>query len=235
MKRFLLLSLFIPTLLPAQFNLQQHYDLRRQIQTTTAEYFKAGEKEVVFAFIDINADRQHFDKTGATDAWYELAWYRPLLAGPFNYTVQYNDGIYFSPGDDGNLASPLAAAWLAGVSYPLTIGGTSLPIDLLAGWQPESGEFFWQATVVWFTPVTERISCSGFSDLWYDPLAENIAWLTEAQFTYSFNQLAVGTELKLSRGFAGAWTKKRGYFTVDDQPRTDEFWLLPTLFIKYTF
>ncbi|MFH1853673.1 MAG: DUF5020 family protein [Candidatus Neomarinimicrobiota bacterium] len=229
--------LFAPLLATAQFNLQQHYDIGRGIQTSTAEFFSATEKAVVFAFIDINYDTQHFTKSGATDIWYELAWYQPtpLLSGKLNASLQYNDGLYFFPLDSTLLGSAVQPAWLAGISYPFQLGEFVLPVDLLLRQQHGDDRLTFQATVVWFIPFNKRFTFTGFADIWTNATGPAVSLTTEPQLLVNHGRVSLGLEIEISRGFAGAWTADREYFSADGSPRDDEWWLIPTVFFKYTF
>ena len=231
-----LLCLF-PWLANAQFNLQQHYDLGRQIQTTTAEFFNVSNKNVTFAFMDINYDHRHFDKKGATDLWYELAWYHsiPLLDGKLNASIQYNDGIYFFPADSTTLYSAVHSAWLAGISYPFQIGEYVIPVDLLLRQQEGDNNLTYQITVIWFLSLNQRFTLLGNLDFWTNASGPTWSIQAEPQFLVNFGNAGIGLEMEISRAFPGAWTTSKEYFDAAGNPREKDWWFIPTLFIKYTF
>ena len=238
MKHKLSLTTFlVPILLTAQFNLQQHYDLGREIQTTTAEFFNVSSNSVTFAFMDINYDHRHFEKKGATDIWYELTWYHklPLLNGQLNGTIQYNDGIYFLPGDSLNLFSAVHSAWLGGISYPFQIGEYVIPVDLLLRRQEGDNSLTFQITVIWFIPLIQRFTLLGNLDFWTNSTGPTWSIQAEPQLLVNFGQAGIGLEMEISRAFPGAWTTTKEYFDASGNPREKDWWFIPTLFIKYTF
>jgi len=227
----------IPFLASAQFNLQQHYDLGRQIQTTTAEIFKVSNNNVTFAFMDINYDYRHFDKKGATDIWYELAWYQklPLLGGQLNGTIQYNDGIYFLPADSSTLSSDVHSAWLGGISYPFQVGEYVIPVDLLLRQQEGDNNVTIQMTVVWFIPLNQRFTLLGNLDFWTNASGPVWSIQAEPQLLANFGNAGIGLEMEISRSFPGAWTTSKEYSDTSGNPREKDWWFIPTLFVKYTF
>ena len=229
--------LLIPIIALAQFNLQQHYDLGRDIQTTTTEFLNVNNNSVTFAFIDINYDHRHFDKKGATDIWYELAWYRklPLPGGQLNGTIQYNDGIYFLPGDSATLFSAVHSAWLAGISYPFQVGEYVIPIDLLLRQQEGDNSLTFQITVIWFIPLSQRFTLLGNLDFWTNSSGPAWSIQAEPQLLINFGQAGIGLEMEISHAFSGAWTTSKEYFDAAGNPREKDWWFIPTLFIKYTF
>ncbi len=230
-------TLLLGSLLFGQFNLQQHYDAGRQMWTSTAEFFSANEQDVLFTFIDINYDHTHFDKAGATDIWYEAAYYRPIpgLNGKLNATLQYNDGLYFHPIDSISIGTATAAAWLAGISYPLSIGTFVLPLDFLIRSQHGDDKLTFQLTGVWFLPLWQRFTLAGYIDVWTNACGPAVSLMAEPQAMVNFGQLSLGTELEISRGFSGAWTTGKEYFKADGSTRETDWWLIPTIFVKYTF
>ncbi|MBC8402836.1 MAG: DUF5020 family protein [Candidatus Marinimicrobia bacterium] len=232
-----LTTFLVPILLTAQFNLQQHYDLGREIQTTTAEFFKECNNSVTFAFIDINYDQHHFEKKGATDIWYELAWYHklPLSSGQLNGTIQYNDGLYFFPGDSISLRTAIQPAWLVGISYPFQIGEYVIPIDLLLRRQEGDNNLTFQITVIWFIPLSQRFTILGNLDFWTNSTGPIWSIQAEPQLLVNFGQASIGLEMEISRAFPGAWTTTKEYFDAFGNPREKDWWFIPTLFIKYTF
>lgn len=236
MNKLIILTI-LSSALWGQFNIQQHYDLGRRIQTTKTEFFTADEQDVFFTFIDINYDSKHFDKAGATDIWYEAAYYRPtpLLDGKLNATVQYNDGIYFYPLDSTTLGNALEPVWLGGLSYPFRIGQFVLPVDLLVGKQSGSDQLTFQATAVWYLPLSARFTLAGFIDIWTNSDGPDISIMAEPQALVNFGQFSTGLEVEISRGFSGAWTDDKEYFTSTGSQRDEDWWFIPTLFLKYTF
>lgn len=226
-----------PFLLQGQFNLQQHLDLGRGIQTSTAEFFYTGQRAATYGFVDINYDHRHFTKKGATDIWYEVAHYQftPLLDRKLNLTLQYNDGIYFQPRDTLSLRSHVQRAWLGGISYLLAFGKHRFPVDILIRRQEGDDRWTWQVTLVWFVPFGKRWVASGYVDIWNQAGSSVIALNSEPQVYANFGQFSAGCEVEIDRGFAGAWTREESYFTAAGEPRDSRFWLIPTLFIRYTF
>lgn len=229
--------LLIPIMATAQFNLQQHYDLGREIQTTTAEFFNVSNNSVTFAFIDINYDHRHFDKKGATDIWYELAWYHklPLPGGQLNGTIQYNDGLYFFPGDSISLGTAIQPVRLMGVSYPFQIGEYVIPVDLLLRQQEGDNSLTFQITVIWFISLNQRFSLLGNLDFWTNTTGPAWSIQAEPQLLVNFGQAGIGLEMEISHVFPGAWTTAKEYFDASGNPREKDWWFIPTLFIKYTF
>lgn len=222
--------LFSPSLLSAQLKLQHHYDISRQIFTSTAEFLFHDPLGTTFGFTDINYDSYHYDKPGATDVYFELARYFtiPRVQKNLSWTVQYNDGVIFFPGTDTTLFSGVSRAWLAGLSYLVPWKDAVFSVDFLARYEGGDTRPAYQLTLVLFFPLSGRFSFTGFLDLWNSEKDGTVILLTEPQFLVSFGKWEAGMELEVSRNFPGAWTRNQSY-------RPSKTFFLPTVFLKYTF
>ncbi|MFQ6676369.1 MAG: DUF5020 family protein [Fidelibacterota bacterium] len=222
--------LFAPSVMHAQFNLQHHYDIRRQIFTSTAEFLFHDTLGTTFGFMDINYDTHHYTKPGATDVYFEVARYFrvPRIHEGLRWTIQVNDGVIFFPATDSTLFSAVNRAWLGGFSYRFPLENLLFSVDLLARLEQGGKGLGNQVTVVWFLPLGERWISTGFFDLWNSGTGGSTILLTEPQLLYILGKWQGGVEVEISRNFPGAWTREEPY-----RPR--KVWFLPTLFLRYTF
>ncbi len=126
-------------------NLQLHYDLGegRQYLTSTLEMFKPDSGGATFFFVDFDYNT---GSTGSASlAYWELARYFrvPSLPG-LSWTVQFNDGV--APW------GPIGDVWLAGISFPLNLGGITVATDILYRRARFSDGKDLQLTIVRFQP-----------------------------------------------------------------------------------
>lgn len=214
----------------AQLNLQHHYDMGRGIFTSTAEFLFHDSLGTTFGFADINYDSYHYQKKGATDVYYEVARYFtiPWLNGNLNATIQYNDGVIFLPAPNSTLFSAVNPIWLGGFSYFFLFETGTLSADFLARYESGDEGHTYQLTLVWYYPFSRKFACAGFFDLWNSKKDGVIVFMTEPQVLYSLGKWEAGVEVEVSRNFPGAWTRKEEY-------KEDKLWLIPTIFVKYTF
>ncbi|MCF7803197.1 MAG: DUF5020 family protein [Candidatus Marinimicrobia bacterium] len=216
----LILALGFSAQLSAQ-NFQFHYDFGedRDYVTTTFEMFKLDEYGATFWFVDMDYNNRHDGFKSASLSYLEIARYinLPWVEG-LSATLQYNDGLV------GGF--PLGPIWLAGGSYPVSIGNFTINTDLLYRHAYNSDAPDVQLTAVWFHPFLDgKISFAGFLDIWtQDDFVEDgkeFVLLTEPQLWYNFgDHLSLGTELEISKNFL---------------PATDDLELMPTLGMKWQF
>jgi len=229
--------LLLQSLLLAQFNLQHHYDFGRGIFTSTAEFFFVDDHGSTFGFADINHDSHHYDKRGATDVYFEVARYftAPWMNNNLSFTLQYNDGAIFFPESDSSLLSAVQRSWLGGISYTFPSENVVLSTDVLVRHMEDDDNLTYQWTVVWFYPFSDRISSMGHMDIWNSNKDGTVIMMTEPQLLYSAGKMALGVEVEITRNFPGAWNRSQEYFGENGEPAEGQFWLLPTVFVKYTF
>lgn len=222
--------LLVPSILTPQFNLQHHYDIGRGIFTSTAEFLFADSLGYTFGFTDINYDSYHYDKRGTTDMYLEVMRYftTPWLNRRLSATIQYNDGVIFLPESNSTLFSAVRRVWLGGLSYSFPFETLILSADLLARHEDGDRGLTYQLTLVWLYPFAGRFAFFGFFDIWNSSKDGTVILLTEPQVYYEVGKYAMGVEVEVSRNFPGAWTRKKEY-------KSNTFWFIPTVFVKYSF
>ncbi|MEE9168050.1 MAG: DUF5020 family protein [Candidatus Neomarinimicrobiota bacterium] len=219
-----------PSTLLSQFNLQHHYDLGREIFTSTAEFLSHDAFGTTFGFTDINYDSHHYDKTGATDMYFEIMRYFeiPRINRNLSATVQYNDGVIFFPESDTTIFSAVNRVWLGGLSYLFPFEELSLSGDLLVRGEHGDEGLTYQITLVWFYPMAGRFAFMGFMDVWNSEKDATIVLMSEPQLAYQIGKFSTGMEVEVSWNFPAAWTRKKDY-------EKNKFFAIPTVFFKYTF
>ena len=90
-----------------------------------------------------------------------------------------------------------------------------------SGWLRHTDLYGWgfQYTAVWFKPLSDKISFTGFADVWND--GQTTVWMTEPQVWYSLGKLSVGGEVEISQNFV--------YGAGED------IQIMPTLGLKWEF
>jgi len=232
MKRIItiIIALLFFSPLPGQFNIQHHYDIGRQIFTSTPEFLFFDQLGSTFGFMDINYDDVHYSKPGATDAYFEVARYfkTPLLNENLSATIQYNDGVILLPESDTTLFSAVNRVWMGGFSYLFPIEKLSFSTDFLARQEEGDKGLTYQVTFVWSYQLTNHFVLMGFMDIWNTEKDKTLIFQGEPQVLYNFGKLAIGSEIKVSRNFPAAWTHSQEY-------KENKLFFIPTVFIKYTF
>ena len=207
--------------LPAQ-NLQLHYDfgkaqnfdqtIERRYFTATFELFKPDKLGSTFLFVDVDFDK---GAGGASLAYFEIARKITLhQKSGFGVQVEYNDGT----------PDFIVPAWLAGITFPIRLGGVSVYTSWLYRANRGSRSPDGQMTLVWSIHVWKnRFEFSGFVDVWTQDnvLDSGKQWviLSEPQLWYNLStRFCLGSELEISRNF----------FTFDGS-----FEWMPTLALKF--
>ncbi len=218
-------------------DLQYHYDFRREHPTVTQEFFATDKLGYTYFFMDINFDHT-LHPGGLSDVYFEFMRYftvAHLTGHPVYLTIQYDDG-----------SKPINQSWLAGFNLG----------DINAGPLNFSGEFLlrkeyrlgltWQYTMVWMAKfLNEKLVFNGYFDFWNNDV-DNADWpdipefrktrysfQTEPQIGWQFtSHLKVGSEIEISRGFLGAVT---GALVLHQDYQHNKWYVLPTLFVQYTF
>lgn len=189
-------------------NTQLHRDFHREIYTSTVEFFGLDQSGTTFFFADFD-----FGSEGQTGSYFEisrnLAVYRHKLAVA-NLSLQFNDGV-LSGDAPGVKQIPRTVLFGPAVS-DLNLGGATLELQALL--RQEFGvDPGWQLTLVWFWPLPalplEFLGCVDWNS---NETGDNPTSVqTEPQLQFRWHQLAVGTEVEISRNFTGAWTEKHGF------------------------
>lgn len=199
-------------------NIQIHYDLGkdRKYFTSTFEMLKADDYGSTFFFADF--DFNNGGNKSMSLAYFEIARYINLpWVENLSVTLQYNDG---------NAAGyPLGHVWLAGLSYPIDLGITTLNTDLLYRKDYLSTGSDFQITIVWFNEFWDgKIIFTGFADLWSAKLAgkdkKDLVIMTEPQLWVKVTQnLFLGSEVEITHNFLP----------------TNKIEIMPTLAAKWEF
>ena len=171
-------------LLSAQTHVQLHYDTERGHYTSTLEMFNTDDLGSNFFFVDF--DYEEGRPTSA--AYWEIA--RMFNVKNIGLGVQYNGGL--------NTFGSYEPSWLAGAEYPINLGIGTL---VSSAWVRHTHlyGYGWQLTGVWYEQLSDKVSFTGFADIWND--GDLVVWMTEPQIWYSFGQLAVGGEVEISQNF----------------------------------
>ena len=109
-------------------------------------------------------------------------------------------------------------SWLIGMEYPVNLGIIEV---ISSGWLRHTDLYGWgfQYTAVWFKPLSDKISFTGFADIWND--GQTTVWMSEPQLWYSLGKLSVGGEVEISQNFV--------YGAGED------IQIMPTLGLKWEF
>ena len=209
-------------------NLQVHYDFGkdRSFVTSTLEMFEPDNFGATFWFVDIDYNSS---SNSASMAYWEIARYinLPFLknAGALqklSATIQYNDGL--------NTFGGFGSVWLAGVSYPIDLKVVTIATDVLYRKAENQGANF-QLTFVWYKSfLNDKISFTGFLDIWgqnnfdgdKDGTDSQIVFMTEPQLWVNLtDHLSIGGEVEISRNFIFA--------------AGDKIQAMPTLGLKWDF
>lgn len=228
MKRFSFIAFlcFVALGTKAQ-NIQLHWDIGRimyeQLDThprlvTTVEDFKVDRYGDTYFFIDMNYSRK-----GISAGYWEIARNLKFWEAPIALHVEYNGGLsnQFSYSD----------AYLLGGTYiwnaPNFKSGYTL--STLYKYIRHSDERHnFQLTGTWYHHFFhDMFTFSGFMDFWREKKSTFI-FLSEPQFWWNLNRVkGVADDLNLSIG--GEMKFSYNFF------RPDEFFVIPTLALKWTF
>jgi hypothetical protein len=227
MKSFLMLFVFVSTLIVVNAqNVQLHYDMGegRGFFTSTVEMFKPDSWGSTFFFIDMDysSDSRNVDN-GLSLAYWEIArsfkWKETQKYQP---RVEYNGGVFKLDGDAPFI--PIENSLLAGVERTFASSDFSKIFTLQVNYKriKDKEDASFQLTGVWIIQMLEgKLTFTGFADFWKEEMfwGTDYRFLTEPQLWFNANKnLSLGSEIELSNNFVA-----------------DEFRVMPTLGVKYTF
>jgi len=215
-KTSLLLALFLPHVLSAQ-NLQLHYDFgnERKFYTATLEMFRPDTMGSTFWFVDLDFNFPGNPRSMSAAYWeisrdFYIPWIQDVafLQGT-GFHLEYNDGFTaFEDSSQFMSAASYNSVFLAGFSYPVTIGKVSLSTQLLCRMPRGMDTPDFQFTVVWFQPLfRNRVLFTGFMDLWsQDKVSftddKELVFQTEPQLWFLVTRkIGLGGEAEISRNF----------------------------------
>ncbi|MBI5059757.1 DUF5020 family protein [candidate division KSB1 bacterium] len=231
----ILLAVCLPCVLFAQdknlfVNLQLHRDIHREVYTSTVEIFELDRYGTTFFFTDSD-----FGPAGEQSSYFEISRSHAMLRrsfGVLSASLQFNDGTLAGDGfaADGTQIKQIPRTWLGGASLSELKWGPAV-FELQALWRQEfAADPGWQLTAVWFSPIPRtRLELLGYVD-WNsnETNDEPTSVQAEPQLQYHRGHWALGSELEISRNFAGAYTTDNGY--------SNRTWYThPTLFLKVDF
>ena len=225
MKKLIICLLVFISLASAQ-NLQLHYDAGedRNYITTTLEMFKPDALGSTFLFVDMDYNSS---KNAMSLGYWEIARYftLPVWNRNLSATIQYNDGQMIAGGAD-DIGIQFGSAWLAGLSYFMPLGESSLSVDLLYRRMDISKQPDWQFTLVWFHPLLNgKLHFMGYLDYYsQDDFSGTKLGIFQAEPQLWLNlndHIALGSEVEISRNFL---------------PQFGDAWkFMPTIGARWTF
>jgi hypothetical protein len=227
MKRVLLSLVFATALLTAKSqNVQLHYDLGegRNFFTTTVEMFRPDSWGSTFFFIDMDysSDTRGIDN-GVSLAYWEIARaFKWNENQKFQPRVEFNSGVFKLDGEGPWI--PIENVLLAGVERTFASADFSKILTLQANYKriKDKEDASFQLTAVWTIQMLEgKLTFTGFADFWKEEMfwGTDYRFLSEPQLWFNATKnLSLGTEIELSNNFVA-----------------DEFKVMPTLGVKYTF
>jgi hypothetical protein len=227
MKRVLLSLVFVTALFTAKSqNVQLHYDLGegRNFFTSTVEMFRPDSWGSTFFFIDMDYSSDTRNVTnGVSLAYWEIARaFKWNENQKFQPRVEFNSGVFKLDGDGPWI--PIENCLLAGVERTFASADFSKILTLQANYKriKDKEDASFQLTAVWTIQMLEgKLTFTGFADFWKEEMfwGTDYRFLSEPQLWYNATKnLAFGTEIELSNNFVA-----------------DEFKIMPTLGVKYTF
>ncbi len=239
MKKLFLISLFtlLSTVMFGQLNLQLHSDLgntfygkelsNRPKLTATIENFTPDKWGSTFFFVDAD-----FVDNKMGSVYAELAREFVFQDVPLALHIEYNGGL--------SGAGSYNDAYLVGAAYNWANEDFSKTLSFQAMYkylanQPVGTHHSWQMTCVWGLHFADGMfSFSGFADLWHDNAVDgNFVFCSEPQLWLHLNALngiddeckvSIGTEFEISNNLV--WPSNG---------LNDEFYIIPTLAVKWTF
>jgi hypothetical protein len=227
MKRVLLSLVFATALFTAKSqNVQLHYDLGegRNFFTTTVEMFRPDSWGSTFFFIDMDysSDTRGIDN-GVSLAYWEIARaFKWNENQKFQPRVEFNSGVFKLDGEGPWI--PIENVLLAGVERTFASADFSKILTLQANYKriKDKEDASFQLTAVWTIQMLEgKLTFTGFADFWKEEMfwGTDYRFLSEPQLWFNATKnLSLGTEIELSNNFVA-----------------DEFKVMPTLGVKYTF
>ncbi|MDD2380314.1 MAG: DUF5020 family protein [Mariniphaga sp.] len=228
MKQIYLLFFFIAifNISKAQ-NIQLHYDMGkdRNFFTSTVEMFKPDSWGSTFFFIDMDysSDARNVEN-GVSLAYWEIArsfrWNETQKIQP---RLEYNGGVFKLEGENTPFV-PIENCLLAGLEQTFASSDFSKIFTLQANYKyiQDKEDASFQITGVWTVQLLQgKVTFTGFADFWKEEMSwgTDFRFLSEPQLWFNATKnLALGTEVELSNNF-----------------EADEFFVKPTLGVKYTF
>lgn len=205
-------------------NGQLHRDINREVFTSTVEVWSGDKLGSTFFFADFD-----FASNGQSQSYFEASRHFELTRikklGHLNASVQFNDGVTPGDGFEGKI---IPRTFLAGLALTeLRRGNSTFELQALAR-QEFASDLGWQLTGVWFVPISKSsFEFLGFVDWNSNEYGDQpVSIQAEPQFQYRIKQVAVGTEVEISRNFAGAFTEADGY-------ETGKWYVHPTLYLRF--
>ena len=208
-------------------NIQLHYDMGegRNYLTSTVEMFKPDKCGSTFFFVDMDYSSDERNITnGVSSAYWEIArafkWNENQKFMP---RVEYNGGVFKLDGDDTPFV-PIENCWMAGIERTWASADFSKILTLQANYKyiKDKEDASFQLTAVWTIQMLEgKLTFTGFADFWKEEMfwGTDFRFLSEPQLWYNASKnFALGGEVEFSNNFLG-----------------DEFNVMPTLGLKYTF
>ncbi|MEE4285197.1 MAG: DUF5020 family protein, partial [Mariniphaga sp.] len=205
---------------------QLHYDLGegRNFFTTTVEMFRPDSWGSTFFFIDMDysSDTRGIDN-GVSLAYWEIARaFKWNENQKFQPRVEFNSGVFKLDGEGSWI--PIENVLLAGVERTFASADFSKILTLQANYKriKDKEDASFQLTAVWTIQMLEgKLTFTGFADFWKEEMfwGTDYRFLSEPQLWFNATKnLSLGTEIELSNNFVA-----------------DEFKVMPTLGVKYTF
>ena len=228
MKQVLLLfTLLILAVATNAQNIQLHYDLGegRKYFTSTVEMFRTDKLGSTFFFIDMDYSSEARDvDNGISSAYWEIARaFKWNENQKFHPRVEYNGGVFKLDGEDTPFI-PIENCWMAGVERTFASADFSKILTLQTNYKyikdKENASF--QLTAVWNIQMIDgKMTFAGFADFWKEEMfwGTNFRFLSEPQLWYNFtDKFSAGSEVEVSNNFVA-----------------DDFKIMPTVAVKYTF
>ena len=188
-----------------------------------------------FMFIDFEFNSPDHP-SGVSSGYFELSrefympWFRNNKAfRNLGVHVEYNDGsLIFPVNDSTTFGANVGSSWLAGLGYPVKLGGFVLNTIFLYKHLRGSSAPDFQLTFAWFHRIwKQRITFSGFIDFWSQDdffVESNIKKLViygEPQVWLNVTgNFSLGSEFKISKNFF---------------PGSTRIEIFPTVGVKWTF
>jgi len=208
-------------------NIQLHYDMGkdRNFFTSTVEMFKPDSWGSTFFFIDMDysSDARNVEN-GVSLAYWEIArsfrWNETQKIQP---RLEYNGGVFKLEGENTPFV-PIENCLLAGLEQTFASSDFSKIFTLQANYKyiQDKEDASFQITGVWTVQLLQgKVTFTGFADFWKEEMSwgTDFRFLSEPQLWFNATKnLALGTEVELSNNF-----------------EADEFFVKPTLGVKYTF
>lgn len=211
-------------------NIQLHYDMGRDVLTSTVEMFRPDDGGSTYFFVDMDYNPK------VTGAYFEisreLCFWKESKVDWLSVHLEYNGGLNTAAGSFNN-------AWLGGLTYSGHSADWSKTWSLSAMYKaiPGTVDTFgkcqmhnFQITGVWNLDFFNHwLSFNGFMDFWKETRSwqgTDFIFLTEPQLWVNLRNikgwdkinLSVGTEVELSANFVG-----KGFHAM------------PTAAVKWTF